>query len=1699
MCTRVSDGAVSQEDSLKMSPSAQCPTKRFRKLPSQACRGFCCGEHSFLRRANMHRFSSGLLLLALLAGALCNNWIEDAIPLDQQVHTYTPMYSSGWGLQWTYNNTHIRFTLSLSKPPPGQYVAIGFNADSGMMQGADLIFAYIDNAGRPILLDQYGVGEMAPITDTDGGGKNDLVLISGSNSTGDMIFSFWRKWDTKDSRDAVITPNPINVLWAWGPLTGGNKRFGFHTYYNSDLVQLVNYTAPPTTSTFKPTTSTLKPTTSPAPTTSPSGGFTSGPFSLSWSVSSDVINFTMSSTTGGWVGMGLNSKGQMQGADMMVGWINADNSVTLLDQSSTGHSPPATDAQNDLKLISSSNAGGKTVITFSRKLNTGDSSDRAITSEPVYIVWGVGPQPAAGSQSYSRHTARNSEQHTLYTAPTTSTSKPTIVATKTSAPVTGSSSAPKTTSTTSTPKTTSTTSVLKTTTTNVPKPTISNAPVPTTNWLSGGFTSGPFSLSWSVSGDVINFTMSSSTGGWVGMGLNSQGAMAGADMMVGWINADNSVTLLDQSSTGHSPPATDAHNDLKLISSSNAGGKTVITFSRKLNTGDSSDRAITSEPVYIVWGVGPQPAAGSQSYSRHTARNSEQHNLLIAPTTAAPQPTSEAPVPTTSVAPPAPTTTPVSNGFSEQEFNVNWAVTDDHVTFTMSCPAQNWVGMGLNNKGQMQGADMMVGWINTNGSVTLLDQSSTGETLPTDDASYDLRDVSSSVTDGKTVITFTRKLNTGDSNDYIITEDSLYFLYACGPQPDGQNLTYSYHNHRGSKVVSLYKPVEPTKNVFTKEGYTLEWYIQSDQLHATMSATTDGWVGLGLSSSDTLSAADFIVGWVDDDGVGHVVDQYSVGTDQPINDVDLTSSSKRAGIRGTNDVFLTNSARSGSVTSISFRRNLVTNDPFDAPLSNNSLHIIYASGAGSTGDFSRRSQYGSEEMNLVNYVPPSTSNGFSENGFSIIWSITGDTIHFDMSATTTGWVGIGLNSQNMMQGADMMVGWVDNGNVVLLDQYATGRSLPQNDADNGGANDLTLTGNSSLPNRVSISFSRKLVTQDQHDWKITTDSLYVLYAYGSKFGPGQSYQFHDVWGSKYVNLMSNTVKPTPSSWIRYPGDALAIIVCGSLLLWGLLRLIWFAATFFVFRKTALEDDRRSLLEDSDYDDPSGSSGGESSSINDYRKEKGPIYNGLSDEDTRQPSAPAKRLPPRTYRPIWTGMPFLNRIYGLFISRIPFTHVAVRQLVLILFYFVLNYLVLYFQKGQWTAKDVGSLVAANAFLAVLPATRNSVLVFLTGLPFERTILFHRWVGRTLVALIAAHFIMVLKFWKDLEKDWKQEIFRDNTTLFGFIAGITSIVLLLTSLPIVRRKTWETFFFTHFLFLVFFVFSYLHTKDYFLPYVISSAVIYAIDRFIRTMTGSIPVDTITFRVKNPGGVVQVRFPKPAITRWLHMYRPGQYVFVNFPKVNPFMWHPFSLCSGPDERTGEINIRALGGFTNKVAKHAQENSQTLIRVDGPYGNMNVHTRRHPIVVMVAGGIGITPVFGILRDAYRTGHLSKSQADTIPRHCIREVHLVWTIQSMDQYSWFEEEFEELLAAARHPFQPRLHLHLHVTRDNATLMSQRFKRGRPSFDALFEQLENDHPREAKTVFVCGPKPMVADVWDKVASRCLHGHPYDFHKETFEL
>jgi predicted ferric reductase len=286
-----------------------------------------------------------------------------------------------------------------------------------------------------------------------------------------------------------------------------------------------------------------------------------------------------------------------------------------------------------------------------------------------------------------------------------------------------------------------------------------------------------------------------------------------------------------------------------------------------------------------------------------------------------------------------------------------------------------------------------------------------------------------------------------------------------------------------------------------------------------------------------------------------------------------------------------------------------------------------------------------------------------------------------------------------------------------------------------------------------------------------------------------------------------------------------------------------------------------------------------------------------------------------------------------------------------------------------------------------------------------------------------------------------------------------------------------------------------------YTIAAVIVYFVDRIIRIIWGAFPMKTIQLRYKD-GDIIQVVFAKHSIARLLKLHRVGQYMFVNFPTLSPLEWHPFSISSGPDEKTVEIHIKGLGDHTNRVVAAAQQKASMWVRTDGPYGNLKLNYRRYPVCFLAAGGIGVTPVIGILKDIYRHGELDPMAKK---RHVslVEKVYFIWTVQNMQQYAWFTEEIKYFLDASRKGNSvPDLEVHIFVTKGDAMESSAEqgtFHKGRPNFFGIFGKLVKDHIGKASIVFTCGPRRLVNDCWDAVSEQQRDGAVIKFHHETFEF
>lgn len=100
----------------------------------------------------------------------------------------------------------------------------------------------------------------------------------------------------------------------------------------------------------------------------------------------------------------------------------------------------------------------------------------------------------------------------------------------------------------------------------------------------------------------------------------------------------------------------------------------------------------------------------------------------------------------------------------------------------------------------------------------------------------------------------------------------------------------------------------------------------------------------------------------------------------------------------------------------------------------------------------------------------------------------------------------------------------------------------------------------------------------------------------------------------------------------------------------------------------------------------------------------------------------------------------------------------------------------------------------------------------------------------------------------------------------------------------------------------------------------------------------------------------------------YRAGEFVWLNVGH-SPFSLHenPFSIASAPAEGPDlRFVIKELGDFTRSLDRIAPG---TRAHLDGPFGHLTLAGRAAPGVALIAGGVGIAPMLGILAQLQATG----------------------------------------------------------------------------------------------------------------------------------
>jgi predicted ferric reductase len=183
--------------------------------------------------------------------------------------------------------------------------------------------------------------------------------------------------------------------------------------------------------------------------------------------------------------------------------------------------------------------------------------------------------------------------------------------------------------------------------------------------------------------------------------------------------------------------------------------------------------------------------------------------------------------------------------------------------------------------------------------------------------------------------------------------------------------------------------------------------------------------------------------------------------------------------------------------------------------------------------------------------------------------------------------------------------------------------------------------------------------------------------------------------------------------------------------------------------------------------------------------------------------------------------------------------------------------------------------------------------------------------------------------------------------------------------------------------------------------------------------------------------------------------------FTRGHALMSHPYSLSAAPTENHLRITVKDLGDHSRSVAFLKPG---TRVFVEGPYGAFTAGRATMKHIVLVGGGVGITPVRALL-DEFKNGV---------------QIDLLYRVSRAEDLV-LKEELDYLQANS-----------------NGTIRIHYLVGSRREHPMDAKALESLVPRVADSdIYICGPAPLVESV--KAAAAELGVPKNRFHDEAFEF
>uniref|UniRef100_UPI003AAC3AB6 cytochrome b-245 heavy chain n=1 Tax=Centroberyx gerrardi TaxID=166262 RepID=UPI003AAC3AB6 len=399
------------------------------------------------------------------------------------------------------------------------------------------------------------------------------------------------------------------------------------------------------------------------------------------------------------------------------------------------------------------------------------------------------------------------------------------------------------------------------------------------------------------------------------------------------------------------------------------------------------------------------------------------------------------------------------------------------------------------------------------------------------------------------------------------------------------------------------------------------------------------------------------------------------------------------------------------------------------------------------------------------------------------------------------------------------------------------------------------------------------------------------------------------------------------------------------------------------------------------------------------------------------------------------------------------------------------------------------------------------------------------------------------------------------MFTTIAGLTGVAITLaliliitSSMEVIRRSYFEVFWYTHHLFVIFFIGLVFHGFGRIVrgqtlvslmqhdpqqcasqfenwgengtncpvpkfagnppmtwKWVVGPMILYVCERLVRFYRAHQKV-VITKVVMHPSKTLELQMKRKGFRMEV-----GQYVFIQCPSVSRLEWHPFTLTSAPEEDHFSAHIRIVGDWTQGLyeacggdksdPKEAWELPK--VAIDGPFGTASEDVFRYEVVMLVGAGIGVTPFASTLKSVWYK-HIQNNQ-----EVFTKKIYFYWLCPETQAFEWFADLLQSLEGQmAEKGMTDVLSYNIYLTRwkeaeaahfwvhheaenDPITGLKQKTLYGKPNWDNEFTTIGNKHPGTKVGVFLCGPAQLGKALGKQCLSHSEGGVEFIFNKENF--